>query len=76
MNETASRIKQRYVFFIGYLIFLIFGLLLLVTKGKAGSFLALNSFHRQWLDNFFVKYTYLGDGLFAVILSLLFLFCF
>jgi membrane-associated phospholipid phosphatase len=76
MNETTGCIKQRYVFFIGYLFILIPGLTLLAVEGRAGSFLALNSFHRQWLDNFFINYTYFGDGLFAVILSFLFFFVF
>ncbi|MES2847707.1 MAG: phosphatase PAP2 family protein [Bacteroidota bacterium] len=76
MNETTRRIKQPYFFFTGYLFFFILGLLLLAAKGKVGSFIALNSFHKSWLDNFFIIYTYVGDGLFVVALSLLLFFVF
>lgn len=74
MKEITRRIKQYYVFFTGYLIFLIPCVLLLISKGKAGSFLVLNSFHRQWLDYYFIQSTNVGNGIFAVVLSLFFFF--
>jgi len=47
-------------------IFLFSGFLLLSFKSTASSFILLNSFHAQWLDTFFICYTYVGDGLFAI----------
>ncbi len=74
MTAVASRLQQRHLFFIGYLLILIPGLLLLAIKGKRDSFLLLNAFHKPWLDNFFINYTYMGDGLFAVALSVFLFF--
>lgn len=66
--------RQRSVFFAGYLLFLLVGGSFLLINGKAGSFLLLNTYHSNWLDNCFRWYTNLGDGLFAVLLSLFFFF--
>lgn len=40
--------------------------LILLTVSKAESFISLNSFHSFSLNVFFVNYTFLGDGLFAI----------
>lgn len=74
MNEVKGGLKQYSTFFTGYLLFLIPCSLLLLIKGKEQSFLLLNSYHNNWLDNFFIFYTNLGDGIFAVLLSLFFFF--
>jgi undecaprenyl-diphosphatase len=54
--------------------FLAAGFVLLFVKGKAGSFLLLNAYHNGGLDEYFQWHTNLGDGLFAVLLSLFFFF--
>jgi membrane-associated phospholipid phosphatase len=46
----------------------------LVNNGKANSFILLNGYHRNWLDNFFIVYTNLGDGIFASMLALFYFF--
>lgn len=76
MQEEKDRTQQRYIFFAGYLLLLLTGIFLLLTKGKEESFLILNAHHSAWLDHFFILYTNLGDGLFAVSLSVLFFFVF
>lgn len=61
-------------YFIGYFIFIFLSSAFLLKVGKANSFIYLNSFHTNWLDHFFTFYTYIGDGIFSIIISLLFLF--
>jgi len=60
-------------YFIGYFIFISLATAFLLKLGKANSFIYLNSFHSNWLDHFFTFYTYIGDGVFSIIISLLFL---
>ena len=66
-------IKKASFYFVGLSIFLIGASLFLFVQGKSNSFLIINNFHSQWLDSFFSKFTFLGDGIFALILCLLFL---
>lgn len=73
MTGFAGSIKKHGIFFLAYLLVLIPGSILLLLKGKAVSFLILNTYHIDWLDYFFTAYTNLGDGFFAILLSL---FCF
>ena len=74
MNAISGRIRQHNTFFIGYLFFLAQASLLLLAKGKAASFLFLNSYHTPRLDTFFIYYTNAGDGIFAVLLSVFLFF--
>ncbi len=70
MASFNNRLRSAAFFFFIYALILIAGITLLLVKGKAGSFLWLNQFHVGWLDHFFIYFTNLGDGLFAVLLSL------
>jgi membrane-associated phospholipid phosphatase len=38
------------------------------TIGKSKSFLLLNQFHPNWLDQFFIRFTFLGDGISAMVI--------
>ena len=67
--DVFSLQKSRHYFY-GLLPMLTGGLVVLLYMGKAGSFIALNPFHQRWLDDFFIYYTYTGDGLFALFLCL------
>jgi membrane-associated phospholipid phosphatase len=60
-------------YFICYLFFFTIGLIFLLSVGKATSFIELNPYHRSALDTFFMWVTFLGDGLFAGIICLIFL---
>ncbi len=73
MVETTGRSKH-ITFFIAYLFVLAPGFFLLLSEGKSKSFLILNAFHTDWLDQFFIYYTELGNGLTIVLLSLFFFF--
>jgi undecaprenyl-diphosphatase len=53
--------------FMGFTFFLAF-------FGKAKSFILLNSYHSKSLDLFFSKFTFLGDGLFVVMLAVILFF--
>ena len=74
MNNTSISIKQHQFFFYSYLLVLIAAVFFLLSNGKVNSFILLNSYHRSWLDNFFIAYTNLGDGIFAILLSLIYFF--
>ena len=50
------------------------GSLLLAIDGKGGSFILLNSYHTNWLNTFFINYTNVGDGLFALFISVILFF--
>jgi membrane-associated phospholipid phosphatase len=53
--------------FVGFTFFLAY-------YGKAKSFILLNPYHSKWLDLFVSKFTFLGDGLFVVILAIILFF--
>jgi membrane-associated phospholipid phosphatase len=74
MNKTVCCVKQNLVFFISFLVALLVGFIFSFFAGKASSFILLNEYHSYWLNFFFLNYTYLGDGLAAVCLVLLFFF--
>ena len=74
MNNTSNSIKQHQFFFYSYLVLLIAAVFFLVNNGKANSFILLNGYHRNWLDYFFIGYTNLGDGIFAILLVLVYFF--
>ncbi len=69
-NNSINQIKQHQFFFYSYFVVLIVAVFFLVNYGKIDSFLFLNSYHRNWLDDFFIGYTNLGDGIFALLLAL------
>lgn len=56
---------NQYYYWITFIGMLFCSLFLLGTT-KAESFITLNSFHSFWLNVFFVNYTFLGDGIFAL----------
>jgi len=60
-------------YFLGYLFFFLVCLSFLLFTSKAASFLYLGSYHSKILDDFFIGYTNLGDGLFAIFIILLLL---
>lgn len=52
-----------------------FLLLIVLFFSKATSFLLFNYYHSTMLDNFFTYYTYLGDGIVAVLIIGVLLLC-
>ncbi|HEY6900699.1 MAG TPA: phosphatase PAP2 family protein [Puia sp.] len=73
MKKLRDIIISNRLFFSVFAIFFLFGLIFLLAKGKAGAFVFLNPYHRRPLDTFFVYVTFLGDGLFSVLVIVLLL---
>lgn len=73
MNKLKSIFVANRNFFIVFFFFVLSGLILLLAEGKADSFFLLNPYHRGFLNTFFIDLTFLGDGLFPVIVFVLFL---
>lgn len=66
MNKLRSIIADNRNFLLCYGFFFLAGLIFLLTEGKAATFRYLNPYHYTLLDEFFIRFTWLGDGLFAV----------
>ena len=74
MQTNPSLFRQNKIYFIGLLLILLFGTLLLINIGKASTFISLNAWHPFWLNVFFINYTFIGDGIFAIALIAVYLF--
>ena len=72
MNRLISLFRINRQYFLSLVVVLIASLLFLLIDGKAAAFISLNSYHPYWLNIFFIGYTYIGDGAFAICLILLF----
>jgi len=67
-QETGSRI-----FFILYFIFLALGLFLNITCTQKEIFFWVNTHYTKFLDDFMELYTNAGDGIFCLVLAVLFI---
>jgi len=67
-------LKDNLPFLILYIIFLVPSVLLLIIFSKEQIHLAINSFHTDLFDFFFLYITFLGSGVFAIIVALILLF--
>lgn len=74
MRNLNAILKDHYSFFIGYLLFLLAGILLILFFTKAEGFYFLNPYHHNYLNYFFYFFTFLGDGVFVVGLAIILLF--
>ncbi len=68
-TKTAFVSKDLYF----YYFFLIAGVIFIYSNTKTESFLEINKLHNNFLDSIMPVITFLGDGLFAVIVGLSFL---
>jgi len=73
MKKLKDIFVANRLFFSFFAFFFFVGLIFLLTEGKAAAFVALNPYHRSALDSFFVYVTFMGDGLFALLVFILFL---
>lgn len=73
MNRLRSIIAVNRYFFLSFLFFFLIGLFILLREGKAVSFFYLNAYHSPGLDGFFTWFTFLGDGLFSIVVIVLLL---
>lgn len=55
---------------------LLVGIILLLNYGKSVSFITLNAYHPFLLNVFFINFTFVGDGIFALCLISIYLFYF
>jgi membrane-associated phospholipid phosphatase len=74
MQTTPSVFNQNKVFFLALLFVLFSGTVFLFSNGKAAAFISLNAYHPFLLNVFFINYTFIGDGIFALCLILAMLF--
>ncbi len=74
--KMPAHIRSCKLYFYGLTMLLFCCTLLLLVSGKSGSFLALNSHHPFALNVFFINYTFIGDGIFAVCLIAIMFFFF
>ncbi|HEY4063299.1 MAG TPA: phosphatase PAP2 family protein [Puia sp.] len=73
MSVFRSIFTDNRRFFLSFLFFFGVGLIFLLTEGKATTFIYLNPLHYSTLDTLFMWVTFLGDGLFTVLVCVLFL---
>lgn len=66
-------IKKQPLFFSSLVVYLILGAYWLITQDKGDFVLWLNAQHTPFWDTFFKYATYLGDGIFFIIIILVFL---
>lgn len=69
-------IGSRKLFFQTLLLLLMTVFFLLLLFGKSVAFLSADAYHPFWANVFFINYTFMGNGLFVVCLSALFIFRF
>lgn len=53
-------------FFCSILVLIFISGLMLMMFGKSACFISLNNYHPFWLNVFFINYTFMGDGIFAL----------
>ncbi|WP_316802190.1 phosphatase PAP2 family protein [Pedobacter nototheniae] len=66
-------IKKHHLYFTltSITLFIFLGISLILNKKE--SFVLLNGFHCEWLNNFFIFYTHLGDGLVFIAVVIIFI---
>src|SRR6266700_5453625 len=73
MNILFRIIYRNKLFFAGFGLFFFVSLACCCFRSKAVNFLSLNFIHTRLLNDFFTYYTFLGDGLMAVIICTAFI---
>jgi membrane-associated phospholipid phosphatase len=73
MSKLRSILVTNRYYFLFFLFFFLTGLIFLLSEGKAATFVYLNTYHRNLLDTFFVSLTFLGDGLFTMLVFVILL---
>jgi membrane-associated phospholipid phosphatase len=69
MHRYRFLFPQKAVYFIGFLTAVSVALILILSTGKINCFLLMSKLHSKWLDQVFVSLTFLGDGLFNIIIA-------
>lgn len=66
VNTSLFSRHKKYI--VSLLLFILLSSLFLITTNNAFSFIRLNIFHSFWLNVFFINFTFIGDGIFAICL--------
>ena len=78
LNESLMTLKsffrQNQFFFFGYFLQLLFAAFVWIFFSIPDGFILMNPYHSKFLNVFFIGITYLGDGIFSVVLSILLFF--
>jgi len=74
MQPVASLLRNNKIYFAGFFTLLLCGCIMLLLEGKAVAFISLNAYHPFELNVFFINYTFMGDGIFAICLIALFFY--
>jgi membrane-associated phospholipid phosphatase len=69
-----SVFRQNKLFFFGYFLLLILAAFVWIFYSKPDGFILLNPYHSKFLNVFFIGITYLGDGIFSVVLAIILFF--
>jgi membrane-associated phospholipid phosphatase len=73
MKTLKEILAGNRLFFGLWLLFFAVGLFFLLTLGKVATFVDLNPYHQSTLDTVFIWVTFLGNGVFSIIVFLIFL---
>ena len=73
MKTLKEILAGNRLFFGLWLLFFAVGLFFLLTLGKEASFMDLNVYHQSTLDTVFIWVTFLGNGVFSIIVFVIFL---
>jgi membrane-associated phospholipid phosphatase len=73
MKTLKEILAGNRLFFGLWLLFFAVGLFFLLSLGKAASFVDLNAYHRSTLDTVFIWVTFLGNGVFSIVVFVIFL---
>jgi len=68
MQKLPVVFSQNKIYCTGLLTILFSASLFLAFSGKEAAFISLNSYHPFFLNVFFINYTFMGDGIFAICL--------
>ncbi|HEV8083249.1 MAG TPA: phosphatase PAP2 family protein [Chitinophagaceae bacterium] len=69
--DLKSLYKNNRLFFLGYFLFVVVSIFILLVYTKKDGFYLLNAYHSGILTYFFIYATYIGDGFFCIALGIL-----
>jgi membrane-associated phospholipid phosphatase len=74
MQPLLQVIRKHVVYFSGFSLAMIAAIIYVSIDSKLDGFFRLNGLHKHWLDTAFTGITFLGDGLFSLLVVVLLLF--
>jgi membrane-associated phospholipid phosphatase len=75
MKNIISLVNSNRIYFTAFCVIIFLSCFLLVIPGNAAACITLDAFHPFWLNVFFINYTFMGNGFFALsLISVLFFY--